>query len=213
MIKKNIVFDNMKKNTIKKVNKKIFYFLSAIIVNADNFLSMMDGLMYFYLWYRTNIIKIFSKFLVNAIKCYQCNSVTDPGCDKIEMLPKEAIAHFFKDCEGDFDGNEPFCRKQDIKSNFKTYVLSIWISFYIRNFFFLVISPKSTRVIRSCGWIKATHTNCLSLDSSFSKGGVCQCFEDGCNRLVFYFITIFKLLSICFFSVDFGYHLSAYLHY
>lgn len=61
-------------------------------------------------------------FSVNAIKCYQCNSVTDPGCDKIEKLPKQAVEHFFKECEGDFAGEEPFCRKQDIKSNFKIVI-------------------------------------------------------------------------------------------
>lgn len=47
--------------------------------------------------------------------------------------------------------------------------------------YFIVLSPESTRTIRSCGWIKQLNRNCLSLDSSFSKGGVCQCFEEGCN--------------------------------
>lgn len=67
-------------------------------------------------------------FSVNSIKCYQCNSVSDPGCDKIETLPKQAIAHFFKDCVGDFDGEEPFCRKQDTRSTFKIQKLFFFIN-------------------------------------------------------------------------------------
>ncbi|RZF43341.1 hypothetical protein LSTR_LSTR001602 [Laodelphax striatellus] len=93
----------------------------------------------------------------DGMKCYQCNSLTDPYCD---TLGNETDAlTYLKPCEN-VHNNSAFCRKivQHVKFS------------------------QSMRIIRRCGWETDVHNlTCKSFEDDDHKEIVCQCFEDGCN--------------------------------
>jgi len=113
---------------------------------------------------------------VFAINCYQCNSHIDPECEDLHKHPPHNVSHFYKPCEGDYHGREPFCRT---------------ITYQIKD-------PEETRntrrIVRTCGYLPE-RTNCYSADNAFHLETVCQCFEDGCNNSGTYsFVSIAAIL-------------------
>ncbi|KAJ9587913.1 hypothetical protein L9F63_018650 [Diploptera punctata] len=96
---------------------------------------------------------------VNAISCFQCNSVKDPGCDTITDNSTENA--YYRECQ-------PMLGQE--KSNFfcRTITLS------------LKETGSHVRVVRSCGWERYKR-DCYEYEDEDHKETVCQCFTDGCN--------------------------------
>ncbi|XP_037024887.1 uncharacterized protein LOC119066482 [Bradysia coprophila] len=109
---------------------------------------------------------ILSQMFITAfsIKCYQCSSMTDEGCDSLATFSPHLTAAYFKECEelDKYNGSKPFCRKNELEVKYP---------------------EKIKRTVRSCGWLKspATPLSCTSRDYDGHIEVKCQCFEDGCN--------------------------------
>ncbi|XP_060521894.1 uncharacterized protein LOC132699278 [Cylas formicarius] len=101
--------------------------------------------------------------LGDGIKCFQCNSVEDPGCGDIQA--NETASPFLQECVSDskMGGHLPFCRK--LKQAVKT--------------------DRIPRIVRSCGWILDKHRErtdyCKKGDTDFILRTNCACFSDACN--------------------------------
>lgn len=96
----------------------------------------------------------------DAIQCWQCNSMTDKFC---EDVPKdvdnlhECYSKMYRECIDENNKlNYTFCRKQ---------VQTI---------------EQETRIIRSCGFIRAPQ-ECYWTKNPPTSTLVCQCDGDGCN--------------------------------
>uniref|UniRef100_A0A1L8DA02 Putative membrane protein n=2 Tax=Nyssomyia neivai TaxID=330878 RepID=A0A1L8DA02_9DIPT len=99
---------------------------------------------------------------VSAIKCYQCNSAVDIGCDLIEGNQPEKFAHFYKECEGKYEGHEPFCRKIEFE--------------------LLDREIEEQRILRICGWIPSnSKRSCREFTTDNHFQMECECHDDGCN--------------------------------
>lgn len=59
--------------------------------------------------------KFFFSFLVTSIQCYQCNSAYNTQCLDVAKWKPHEVAPFLNECNGDYDGAEPFCRTIDLK--------------------------------------------------------------------------------------------------
>ncbi|UXI15258.1 calmodulin-lysine N-methyltransferase-like [Sarcoptes scabiei] len=102
---------------------------------------------------------------VDAIQCWQCNSAIDKFCEDVPSGPMEepeqlhdCYKKMYKECVAeDEKHNYTFCRKQ---------VQTI---------------DKETRIIRACGFIKASQ-DCYWTKNPPASTLVCQCEGDGCNR-------------------------------
>ncbi|VEN58648.1 unnamed protein product [Callosobruchus maculatus] len=96
-----------------------------------------------------------------AIKCFQCNSAEAPEC--ADLRSNDTGSPFYKDCTGNYEGNEPFCRKIHTT----------------------VLYTETFRIVRSCGWIKEVNETigdfCKKADTDFINQKTCLCFSDGCN--------------------------------
>ncbi|XP_055685054.1 uncharacterized protein LOC129791126 [Lutzomyia longipalpis] len=113
---------------------------------------------------------------VSAIKCYQCNSAIDVGCDLIDGNEPEKFAHFYKECEGNYEGQTPFCRKIEYE--------------------LLDREVEEQRLIRICGWIPSNRRkSCVEFttDNHFQKE--CECHDNGCNASTRLKMSIFVTLA------------------
>lgn len=100
-----------------------------------------------------------------ALKCFVCNSQTDPACN--DYLQKESpalLTAFMKECKVKDDASNdtlPFCRK---------------VKEYIE-----IHESNVVRVHRECGYMKREGYDCYQKRSEDYVMDVCQCDEDLCN--------------------------------
>ncbi|KAH9420520.1 hypothetical protein DERP_000946 [Dermatophagoides pteronyssinus] len=107
------------------------------------------------------IITLLSDNTVNAIQCWQCNSMTDKFCEDVPTDVNnlhDCYKKMYRECIDENDKlNYTFCRKQ---------VQTI---------------DEETRIIRSCGFIRSP-VDCYWTKSPPTSTLVCQCDGDGCNH-------------------------------
>lgn len=97
---------------------------------------------------------------VQGLKCFQCNSVSDPGC--LELTNDDTNSTYLKECPAEHDKKRPFCR---------------------RTKYTILDSNSLVRMSRECGWTvhRDNHTRCYDVDTDFKYEVNCQCFTDACN--------------------------------
>ncbi|CAH2005058.1 unnamed protein product [Acanthoscelides obtectus] len=119
-------------------------------------------------------VMLSSVFVVGqAIKCFQCNSGEVPEC--MDLSSNDTDSPFYKECQGNYEGNKPFCRK----------------------IFSTILYAETAKVVRTCGWIKEVNETidfCKKADTDFITQMSCLCFSDGCNSS--YHITPSSLLIV-----------------
>ncbi|XP_018561831.1 uncharacterized protein LOC108903963 [Anoplophora glabripennis] len=97
-----------------------------------------------------------------TIECFQCNSVEHPGCEDLKV--NDTKSQYYKKCDGDYQKQEPFCRKVE------TEIMNV---------------EDSARIYRSCGWIRTGNFTmkdfCRKADTDFIKKRQCQCYSNACN--------------------------------
>lgn len=103
-----------------------------------------------------------------ALRCYNCNSHIDKGCD---TLPKDKAEGYLKDC-GNRDNGEQYniCRKLDMHLDMD----------------FGKEHPAENRIHRDCGYMeteegKTQESSCYYKSGYNTRTWVCSCKEDGCN--------------------------------
>lgn len=111
---------------------------------------------------------------VNAISCFQCNSVKDPGCAVITDNSTENI--YYKECQP---------TKGQNKSSFFCRTMSLTMK----------EAGDHVRVVRSCGWEKYKR-DCYEYEDEDHKELVCQCFTDGCNSRASPGVTKITMLAV-----------------
>ncbi|XP_050455811.1 uncharacterized protein LOC126853786 isoform X2 [Cataglyphis hispanica] len=98
---------------------------------------------------------------VDAIQCYQCNSLTNSLCS--ELIPPDTMKI---DCL-DLRGGKKYtmCRKITQTIEISAYELQ-----------------PNTRIIRGCGWDESSYKNmCYKRNGFGAKQEVCSCSNDYCN--------------------------------
>lgn len=112
------------------------------------------------------LLVLYFPFQAYAIKCYQCTSVNDTRCDNIGIKNNNASMEFLRECDGDYKGKQPFCRKTTQT---------------------ILDEVKVVRIHRSCGWEedKINRKPCYKYETDFHLEMVCVCVEDGCNGAPF----------------------------
>ncbi|XP_011496544.1 PREDICTED: uncharacterized protein LOC105361135 [Ceratosolen solmsi marchali] len=106
-------------------------------------------------------ILLLNKIGIHALRCYDCNSVTDSRC--FDDKPPDALK---KDCSELRDGSKyTMCRK-----------ITQVIEFSVNGL------PANTRVIRSCGWDESNYKGkCYQRGGFGGRQEVCSCTSDFCN--------------------------------
>ncbi|KAK8381922.1 hypothetical protein O3P69_015142 [Scylla paramamosain] len=95
-----------------------------------------------------------------AIKCFVCNTQTDPACDDHMQSKSPALQNaFLQECEVKANQSEPFCRK---------------VKEYIH-------TNSVVRVHRECGYMMREGYECYQKRSEDYVMDVCQCEKDLCN--------------------------------
>lgn len=110
------------------------------------------------------ILAAFAVHQLEAISCWQCNSVNNEFCNQVPSGPvsnasklPDCLRSLYKPCVSDDERlNYTFCRKQD-----------------------QVVNGQS-RTIRGCGYDKAD-LDCYMTKTPSVNTRVCQCMTDGCN--------------------------------
>lgn len=59
-----------------------------------------------------------------TIECFQCNSVEHPGC--VDLTINDTSSRYYRECDGDYQGHEPFCRKVATESKLYTQKKKKW---------------------------------------------------------------------------------------
>lgn len=129
----------------------------------------------------------------SAIKCFECNSHFNEGCDK-DIVPSEYSVDCSLKNDRD-DRNKPiqytFCRKilQVIEFSVNQCKWSLINSIKINKhlligFFFIILVPANTRVVRSCGYDARNYANsCYKRHGFGGRQTVCACENsDNCNH-------------------------------
>lgn len=100
-----------------KLNIAVFDVLHQLIVIAINFFLNYELLSKFDFFHK-NLVS------VNAISCYQCNSVNDADCTDIENGPPHKKALYFQECKSfvEYGEHKPFCRKTVVQSECLLFV-------------------------------------------------------------------------------------------
>ncbi|XP_059617199.1 uncharacterized protein LOC132262079 [Phlebotomus argentipes] len=115
----------------------------------------------------------------SAIKCYQCNSAVDVGCDLVDTLQADRFTHFYKECNQSYEGNEPFCRKIEFE--------------------LLDREVEERRILRICGWIPSNRRrSCVEFTTDNHYQMECECHDDGCNVSSQLSVSLFALASTVF---------------
>ncbi|KAL1463014.1 hypothetical protein WDU94_014807, partial [Cyamophila willieti] len=94
---------------------------------------------------------------VFSLKCFQCNSRTDPDCPFI--VPNMTSSIYLQPCPAVPTNGTPLCRK--IVQTVAEYGIN--------------------RVVRKCGYQKNAKKDCYDLADKDHSERVCQCFSDACN--------------------------------
>lgn len=95
-----------------------------------------------------------------AIKCFVCNTQTDPACgDHMQSDSPALQTAFLQECEMNETSPEPFCRK---------------VKEYIHD-------NDVVRVHRECAYMRREGYDCYQKRSEDYVMDVCQCDEDLCN--------------------------------
>lgn len=96
-----------------------------------------------------------------AIKCFVCNTQTDPACNDYFQEDSPALQNaFVQECEVNENKTKPFCRK---------------VKEYIH-------TNSIVRVHRECAYMMREGYDCYQKRSEDYVMDVCQCDEDHCNN-------------------------------
>ncbi|XP_055387256.1 uncharacterized protein LOC129615877 [Condylostylus longicornis] len=125
----------------------------------------------------------------SAIKCFVCNSHTDPKCENEKAEIPES---YLKDCRDEyasrFKGPSTYCRK-----------ITQVIEFSVNSL------PPDSRTIRSCGFVNTTRVNtCYNRAGFGGRQVVCACDTDECNSANNYKISLYTLFAslLAFYGVQ-----------
>lgn len=122
-----------------------------------------------------------------SIRCFECNSNTDPRCAE-KMVPAYLSVDCSKTPEAQKGIKHTICRKtlqfveipvngSKCKRRQRKYPHPI----YSLSFFIVTVKGEE-RVIRSCGWVDSKYTNNCYAKSGFGgRQDVCSCTSDYCN--------------------------------
>lgn len=113
-----------------------------------------------------------------TIECFQCNSVEHPGC--VDLTINDTSSRYYRECDGDYQGHEPFCRKVATESKLYTqkkkklnndFDISIW------HYLCLLGCDVRLRIAnRTEGWIE-TIIGCPFADVTWAGFLLClKCF-------------------------------------
>lgn len=92
---------------INNVKKKLNYHLAKQRLLSNHISHSIDLIKF----HKINQVNVFFS-IVYAIKCYQCNSAHHPECEDVNATETLSITKtFLQNCTGDYEGEQPFCRK------------------------------------------------------------------------------------------------------
>ncbi|XP_075210804.1 uncharacterized protein LOC142318146 [Lycorma delicatula] len=114
-----------------------------------------------FIWILTTAV-IFSSFYIfsiEAINCFQCNSLTEPECETLKA--NDTHSYLYRPCEQQaYTVKEVFCRK----------IVQV-----------IADRDNLVRVVRRCSWERHSRLPCYHVSNADHVEVVCQCFTDGCN--------------------------------
>ncbi|GAB6018687.1 hypothetical protein CHUAL_000363 [Chamberlinius hualienensis] len=123
---------------------------------------------------------------VSAIRCYQCNSITDAGCDLLPVNNK-----YIKDCSELKDGSRyDRCRK-----------IEQWVDIEVEG------QKPIHRIARTCGMPQGDdERDCYYRAGFGGRQQVCSCQEPECNAATklnsinIFAISLFSTIALCLYK-------------